>query len=203
MITRSQTIPDSQPASGANRLRGAFSLRRFDAQLTRAWICYWLWQIATKLVLGVIYFEVISEGLRIVVPVLGKKMHRIAGLGFFNDYEATFRLDLAHFLSIFLMIAVFVLWRQILEIWLGAHQDAASPSWYADRHQVLVVALGSLILLSDALLFYFAIGELGWSGGRFSFTSLVATCAYLGVVVFASYISIVLRQRVHDLQLRR
>ena len=172
--------------------------KRQSPQERRALAGYWLWQLVSKSILGLIYFEVIAEGLRLVVPALGKDVHRIPGLGFLYEYEATHALDLAHFMAFFLMVAVLVLWRRILELWLGANSPFHTADWQAQRHQVLVVTVGVLVLLCDAVLFYLALAELGWSGNHFSFTALIATGAYLGVIVFVSYISIVLRQRVLD-----
>ena len=121
--------------------------------ILRAQCRYWLWQIATKAVLSVVYFAVIAEGLRMTVPALGLKLHKTPGLTWLYDYEATHRLDLAHLLAVFLLIGVWTLWRRILELWLGNDDAFYEGRWHVDNHKRLVVALGGLILAADAALF--------------------------------------------------
>ncbi len=165
-------MPDRQP----------LTWKQFPAL---AW--YWSWQIAAKFVLGLIYLAVISEGLRALAPPLGQKLYKLPFFSFLQDFEATYRLDLAPFFAFFLLVAVFVLWRRIIEVWLSG-QD---PSQWT-REQQLVVALGCVILGADAVLFYFAMTQMGWGASVFSFSALVASAAYVGVLIFVSWISITL-----------
>src|SRR5262245_2236165 len=43
-------------------------------------ILHYGWNLISKLVLGCVYFSVITEGLRLVVPPLGQKLHNLPGL---------------------------------------------------------------------------------------------------------------------------
>jgi hypothetical protein len=57
--------------------------------------------------LGIIYVAVIAEGLRRLVPPLSQKLYKLLpGLGALKNYEATYRLDLAPFLSVIILMAV-------------------------------------------------------------------------------------------------
>src|SRR5262245_52979714 len=85
----------------------------------RPYLRYWLWQLATKSVLGVIYLAVISEGLRLLIPALGQKLHKLPGLAALRNFDVTYRLDLAPFFAVFLLLAVFILWRRILDLWIS------------------------------------------------------------------------------------
>jgi hypothetical protein len=158
---------------------------------------YWSWQLLTKVVLGIIYLMVIAEGLRLVVPALGQKIHKLPALSSLKDYEATHRLDLASFFSLFMLIGVWSLWGSILRVWLEVDREI-HPSWDSDNHRRLVVSLGSVILLADACLFYAAMTQIGWGGAVFSLSALLATSAYLAMIVFVTFVSITLHCKVID-----
>lgn len=150
-----------------------------------------LWTVFIKIPLGVVYVSIIAEGLRILVPPLGQKLWKLPLLTFLRDYEETHRLDLAPVMSVFILIAVFVLWEQVLEIWLVRQEKGSA--WLMDNKAILIVGLGSLVLGADICLFYVGVVQSGWGGVSFSFSALIATAAYLGVLVFVSLQSLTLR----------
>jgi hypothetical protein len=153
-------------------------------KLLWAFAVYWGWQIATKLILGLIYLAVISEGLRVLIPALGQKLYKLPGLSPLQDFEGTYRLDLAPFFALFLLVAVFVLWGRIIEV-VVSDRD---PSLWTTEERFLFV-LGCVILGADAILFFFAMTQMGWGSG-FTLSALVATAAYVGVLVFVSWMSV-------------
>lgn len=147
---------------------------------------YWAWQFVSKAILGVIYLAVISEGLRLLIPALGQKLYKLPGFGSLREFEATYRLDMAPFFAVFLLVAVFVLWRRLLAVWLS---ERDIELW--TREERLIGVIGCVILGADAVLFYYAMAQLSW-GSSFSFSALIATAAYVGVIVFVSWMSIAL-----------
>ncbi len=157
---------------------------------------YYTWQIVTKLVLGVIYMQTIAEGFRFLVPALGQKVSKIPGLGMLAHYEATYRLDLAVFFSFFMLIAVFFLWNRIIQLWLEVDGGQEYVGANADHQDQLIVTLGFVVLGADLCLFYLAVTKITWGGSSFSFTAFLATCAYAAVLIFVSYVSVILDQRV-------
>ncbi|MCA9077358.1 MAG: hypothetical protein KDA93_20190 [Planctomycetaceae bacterium] len=160
-------------------------------------IKYWTWKIFSKFLLGIVYFSIIAEGLRQIVPVLGQRLYKLPGLSSLQDYEATYRLDLAPIFAGFLLLAVWSLWASLLKIWL-LDDDSRR---YSDSHKLLIATLGGTILTVDAYIFYAAMLEYGW-GGSFSFSALVATAAYVGVLIFVLYVSHQLQEDVNQLKLR-
>lgn len=157
------------------------------------------WDIASKLVLGVVYLAIISEGLRLVVPPLAQKIHKLPGLEGLNDYEATHALDLASLFSLFLLAGVWVSWDRVLRFWLGVPLPG-HESWDSRNYQRFVVGLGGVMLATDGALFYAAICQMGWGSPSFSFNAVLATAAYLTVLIFATFVSINLHQRVQSLE---
>jgi hypothetical protein len=156
---------------------------------------YWAWQVGSKTVLGLIYFAIISEGLRQIVPVLAQRLYKLPGLTFLQDYEATYRLDLAPFFALFQLIAVWYLWGTVLNIWIFEYDLEE----YSEAHRQLIAALAITILGADTYLFYAAVSQMGWSTS-FSFTAMIATAAYLGVLIFVLYVSQILRHEVQKLE---
>ncbi len=157
---------------------------------------YWFWSFIVKGLLGIVYIEIIAEGLRQLVPALGQKLYKIPGLSFLQNYEETYRLDMAPIFALFLMISVWSLWSKVLEAWLL--KEVPDSVWDHDSYTLFVSILAIAILGADAFLFYFAVTKAGWGGSSFSFTAIVATSAYLGVLIFVSFVSLNLTQQLKN-----
>lgn len=171
-----------------------------DWELVWAKAMYWTWQIVTKVVLGVIYLAVIAEGLRLVVPALGMRVYRVPGFGALQHYEATYKLDLAMGLSVFMLIAAWALWANILRIWLECGMPERMKNKKGNREKGLILVLGVIVILADAACFFAAMIALGWATSSFSVTALCATCGYVGVLIFVAYTAIILGERVRELK---
>jgi hypothetical protein len=157
---------------------------------------YWLWKAVTILILAPIYCSVIAEGLRMLVPPLGQKLYKlpIPGFATLGQYQETRRLDLAIFMAIFLLIAVWWLWEQVLKVLLGSDVILQDSGWNPDAYKRVVLILGTVILGADACLFYASMVQMGWGGTRLSVPGLLATAAYLAVIIFVSLVSLTLRK---------
>jgi hypothetical protein len=157
---------------------------------------YWLWKLVTIIVLAPIYCSVIAEGLRMLVPALGQKLHKlpIPAFSTFGQYEETRRLDLAIFMALFLLVAVWWLWEQVLKVFLSNEDTFHDSGWNAEAYKRVVLILGIIILGADACLFYASMVQIGWGGTRLSVPALLATAAYLAVIVFVSLVSLNLRK---------
>lgn len=182
-----------------NRRSGRFRWGRFLALLC-ARLKYLAWQLLAKGVLGVIYIAVISEGLRVLVPALGQKLSKLAipGAWMLAEDEAGHRLDLAHIFALFLLIAVFHLWAEVIRSWLRP-DDPEDEGFDPDNYFRLVATLAVVILGADAFLFFYSVTQMGWTGGEISFTAILVTAAYVAVLIFVSFVSVNLRQQVIDL----
>ena len=170
--------------------------RRRAWRIFFAWLKYLLWQIFSKVILGIICVAVTSEGLRTLVPALGKKIHTFPGLGAFKDFEETYKLDFAPFFALFLLVTVWALWSRILQVWLRTESE---PGWHSERHRKIITTLGVTVLGADAALFFIAITYMGW-GASFSVSALLSTAAYVAVIIFVSYQSLTLYKSISDLE---
>lgn len=157
---------------------------------------YWLWKLFTIVILAPIYCSVIAEGLRMLVPAMGQKLYKLAipGFSMFGQYQETRRLDLAIFMAIFLLLAVWWLWEQVLKVFLSTDAVFEGSGWNAANYTRVVLILGVIILGADACLFYVSMVQMGWGATRLSIPSLLATAAYIAVIVFVSLVSLNLRK---------
>ena len=64
----------------------------------------------------------------------------------------------------------------------------------------MIVACASVILGADAYFFYLAIIETGWGGTAISFTAILATAAYVVVLLFVSLVSVNLKESIQQLR---
>ena len=159
--------------------------------MTLAHAKYVAWWVLTKVLLGFISVSLIADGLRFLVPALGTKLHQLPFLLYLKRYELLYRLDLAPCLALFMAIAVWLLWDQILSLYL--FESAEGSRAKAENHARLIRILGTTILTADALLFYLAVTRAGWNRTSFSISALAATLGYMAVLVFVSYVSVTLR----------
>ncbi len=156
------------------------------------------WELVTKGLLGIVYYVLIAEGMRQVLPVLGTKLSKIPGLGILNEYEGLHKLDLAHVLSIMVLLIAWILWRILLLAWLSHEPEQNEFGWKPRRHQELVTILGAVMLITDAALFYYAMADLSWNGSWFSITALFATAGYVTILIFVTFYSITLSRAVQN-----
>ena len=152
---------------------------------------YVAWQIGTKLLLGVIYIALVSDGLRCLVPALGQRLYKLPLLGELKNYESTYRLDLAPFMAVFILVAVFWLWDKLLEAWLRTDAEFECKGFKHEEYRKLVFRLGIVILSCDAILFFAASASMDWG---IPVAAVFATVAYVSILVFVSFVTINLRQ---------
>src|SRR5581483_8063231 len=165
-----------------------------------AWVKLWCFR-PIKGLIGVGYVAVITEGLRMVVPALGIKLHTLPFLGALKRFEVWHELDLAPFCAVLLFLFSSYLWCSLLETWLYGGAALPAADRCPERYQRCMLVLGGVILFSDACLFYRAMTMAGWGSQGFSFTSLFCTLAYLAILVSVCVVSVSLKR--HYLSLKR
>lgn len=161
------------------------------------WIVLIVWKLFSFAILSVVYWTMISEGLRHLVSPLGQKLYRVPLPGFsFMQNEMTLRrLDLAHCIAILLLLATYALANENLRIILRSDHSIGrgfNPAVYVKFVQLM----GLTIIGIDAVLFYMAMSQMsGWGGSRFSVTTLLATVLYVGVLLFTSFMTVNLERK--------
>lgn len=170
--------------------------------LFRARMKYYAWQGIAKSGLGLLYFVVISDGLRYAMQPLTTKLSKIPFPGFssLEDFEATHQLDLAHIFALFLLVATFSLWAKLLRVMLGDDSRDANRWPRPIVYRRVIASVASIVIVSDTVLFYFAMTEAGWGSEGFSFTAVIATAAYLTVLIFTTFVSVSLHKAITDLE---
>jgi hypothetical protein len=159
---------------------------------------HWTWQIAVKGPLALVYISLISDGARLLISDLGRKLYKLPFLGFLQDYEGWHKLDCAHLFALGLLLAVFVTWNNLIHSWLQVHDDQKSGC-NQRNYQRIVTVLAVFVLSIDAIFFYRAVVAEEWDSSLLSVTGLIATVAYIVVQVFVSFVSVTLKQEVKAL----
>jgi hypothetical protein len=156
---------------------------------------YWAWTIAAKGMIALICTTIIAEGLRVMMPVLGIRMHRAPFLSFLKDYEATYRLDSATFVALGILLAVWAVWTAVLKKWLGggtlfpkSDEEKSKEEQKEDRHARFIFVIACGLLCGDALLFYMGSAQMSWGGG-FSFSAVLVTAMYVGMSLYIAYVT--------------
>ncbi len=201
-VKQKNRIPETNKFFNRSRLPTSKEPYEFKPKLVMAYLKYYAWTVVTKVVLGIVYVSIIREGLVSLIPALGQRVSKIPMLSFFADYENLFRLDLGFFFAIFLMIAVFYLWSKIIysSFYETLRNKPLDMKSLEDRRETLVRGLAAMILVADGCLFYFAMTQSSWGGSNFSFAALIATFAYLGVLIFVCLLSAELHHKIEQLE---
>lgn len=174
--------------------------RKLTLELVFAGVKLWCFR-AIKALIGLGYVVVITEGLRMVVPALGMKLHNMPLLGALKTFEGWHDLDLAPFAAVLIFLFSSSLWCSLLEVWLYDDSSLQATGRCPVRYQQCIRVLGVVILLADACLFYRALTFAGWSGSDFSTTALFSAMAYLAILVSVCLVSVNLKR--HYLSLKR
>lgn len=175
--------------------------KQFSFRLFRARLKHCTWNVVTKSLITIVYLALISQGLRYVLPDLGMKLSRLPGLAFLDNYQATYRLDLAHVFSVVPLISAWILWHFNLELYLWPDAFARRfPRWDLDRMKRVVMTMGAIIITGDAMLFMAAFTLSSWGQARFSPAALLATIVYVTVLGFVTFVSVYLAESIENIK---
>lgn len=193
----------AQTLSGSRRARQLTGLawKSLNWPLIWARLKYWTWSFMTKFLLTIVYFAFISQGLRYMLPELGLKLSKLSGFAFLANFRATYRLDLANLLSAIPLIAVWILWHLVLEMYLAPERfEDRFHRWDVDRCKSLILPMAVIVIMADAGLFFGSFSLASWGKAQFSVAALLATATYVVLLVFVSFVSLYLSQNISDLK---
>ena len=153
--------------------------------------------LAVLPVLGLIYFNVNSIGLRLTIPALALKLHRV-GLPSLRHYHWWRDLDLANVAALGMLILVWVFALFLMRLLLLGRCHVQGVNEPLTR--AFVLTAGSVLLIADAVMFYHGIGEQAglFGGGKASWTQIVLTVAYSTALLAVAFLHVLLEQRSHQ-----
>ncbi len=145
--------------------------------------------------IGLLYFVVISEGFRVMVPVLSLRLYRLPIPGFsrLRDFEGLQRLDLAHLFAIVLCFLTWYFWTAALWLMLAPQEYLARKRWNPVTYGKIMKGIAIALLSADAILFYRGLTEQAggiFGGSWFSPTAILVTIAYVALIVGIALISV-------------
>lgn len=131
------------------------------------------------------YMEISSQGLGALSERFAKRLYRVTGFGFMQQYEGLNKLTLANLASIGLMLASVFAWDRIMGYLLFGWP---CPTPQDRRVRNFWYGVGSGLLLCDLAMFYAGLVDLGsWSEGIDYIGAGIATCLYVCVLLCAVY----------------
>lgn len=141
----------------------------------------WLVRGISILYLFVVYLTVSSEGLRSLFEMAATPLYKTGlwPLTAFGGYVETRKLDLAHVLSLGMLVVVWVSWEMIVRLYANE-----APMTNARR---IVWASGTVVLFCDAVLFWNGMSQSSFLGGASLFGASVITAMYVGMLVLLAF----------------
>jgi hypothetical protein len=160
------------------------------------WIRYPLrtaWVLGTFPFLFLIYVTITVEGVRLNFQVLSTPLHKLPFplFSMFKHFDGWRRADLAQVFAVVILICVYVSWH--LNLRLSLRRDFHfSERWQSDNVNIFIRIVGGMLILSDCFFFFEGILHAGaWVGEAGGiFTAIVATIAYLAVLLLISFVTI-------------
>ena len=170
------------------------------AALIGARLQYWSFTVISKFLMAILYSSLISKGLRLSHPETGMKLSKFLPL--LEDYELTYHWDLAHISAFILLFLTWFFWFLILQLVLNRELEAMLRDWGwpYDWTKRIVFTIGGIIITVDACVFYRAFNAAIWGQTGFSASALIATLAYVTILVAITFVSIFLGQTVRFLK---
>jgi hypothetical protein len=153
------------------------------------------WTIFAKGIFAMVYVGILSEGFRVLVPAMTRKVYRLPFLGFLKQYEEFYKLDLAPIFALILMFAVFWLTGRMIRAWLDLR-----PDHRLSQGERIDICFGAPLFVLDSLFFYFGACHMKWGSVGLDIWVLLATVTYSLVVLYVSYVSVTLHMAIEELE---
>jgi hypothetical protein len=129
---------------------------------------------------------VVSEGWRLTYSATAIKLAKLPLplCAWFFGFEGLHRLDIAHVAAVVVFVFVWGAWCSFLRLYLLGKRS----KWIAANAQDFILFVGAALLILDGVMFYRGISEsAGWGGATFSVWSLIGTCLYIALTVYAAF----------------
>lgn len=177
--------------------------RSVSFALVMAILCYLAWTVFIKTTLALIYFALISQGFRHVLEDTGLRLSKLPGLDWLDEYESTYRLDIAHGCAVVLLVVSWMAWSLLLR-W-NINEDLKKffqkLGCNLDLVRTIIFTFSVIIVFGDGCLFYasfVAIAAFGTSA--FSPAAAIATVVYVTTLLFVNFLSFYLYQCIKVVQ---
>ncbi len=140
----------------------------------------WLIRLIFGLILLLVYLTISAEGMRSLFETAATPLHKTGlwPLTYLGHFAETRKLDIAHILSLALLVVVWVSWEMIV-------------CYYANEREMtnarrIVWAGGATVLTCDAILFWVGISQSSFFGGSSVFSATLVTALYVAMLVLVA-----------------
>lgn len=158
-----------------------------------------LWNLLTLPGIGLVYWVINAQGIRLQMPVFGMRLYKlpIPGFAAFKDYEGFYRMDLACVFAMILLFAVWYLWIVTVKLLLHGQDETLDPTLNQGRYLVFLLTMSAIVIGCDTIIFYCGLADQVDSmwGQQSPFVPVVATMLYTAVLAFIATIHVRLSLR--------
>jgi hypothetical protein len=155
------------------------------------------WVLSTFPLLFVIYATISVEGVRQNFQILATPLHKLPFPLFspLKKFEGWRRMDLALVFAVVILVCCYVSWHLNLRMLLRT-DFKLSNRWHSENVAIFIRVVGGMLILSDLFFFFVGIRKASWIGeGGNVFTAIIATVAYLAVLLLISFVTILLEPK--------
>jgi hypothetical protein len=149
----------------------------------------WFVRILFGLVLLIVYLTISAEGMRYLFETASMPLYKTGlwPLTYFGRIAEFRKVDLAHLLSLALMVVVWIAWEMIVRIY--AHDLELT------NERRIIWAAGTAVLICDLTLFWLGISNSSFFAGSSVFSATVITAMYAGMLILVATWVNMLEQR--------
>lgn len=176
-------------------------IKRFQGRLVWTELKYWTTVLLSKVGLGAVVVNWEAKGVRNAMESTAQRLHTIPLFGWMENFEETYRLDLAHAYAATILVLMWVLSAEAARAWIGLK----SP-WVGDKiqdkvYRMVVVCVGAALAVVESSMLYMGQLETNWEGTSFvDLGAAVATVGYVLIVVITTWMCVVLGERLREVR---
>jgi len=165
--------------------RPSWSWRRINIKLI-------LFNLFVMPLLGLLYWQINSIGLRLAIPQLGAKLHKFVLFTWMRRYQGWKEFDWANIGAIAQLAVVWAATLLLMRVFVYGTIPGKPINEQFVRRFILIA--GTILLVWDATMFYKGISDYGWMGGNGGVTTVIVTIGWMTALLILAFIETMLQR---------
>ena len=183
MSTQTYTSPHVVDYSDDDRPSWSFSRINFKLILFNQFVLP---------LLGLLYWQINSIGLRLAIPQLGAKLHKFVLFTWMRRYQGWKEFDWANLGAIAQLAVVWAATVLMMRVFVYGTIPGKPINEQFVRRFILIA--GTILLVWDATMFYKGISDFGWLGGNGGVTTVIVTIGWMTALLILAFIETMLQR---------
>lgn len=176
-------------------------IKRFQGRLVWTELKYWTTVLLSKVGLGAVVVNWEAKGVRNAMESTVQRLHTIPLFGWMENFEETYRLDLAHAYAATILVLMWVLSAEAARAWIGLTSPWVGEKIRDKVYRTVVVSVGAALAVVESSMLYMGQLETSWEGtSMVNLGAAVATLGYLIIVLVTTWMCVVLGERLREVR---